>query len=91
MAVAATGAAPAEPSQAPPRTAYRKSIALAVTMLAVFGAAITVGLLAGGPIRQAGTGYNFTRATTRDPRTRGSAVTTNQSAAKGVPSGDATQ
>jgi hypothetical protein len=52
------------PSRTPPKTGYRKSIALAVAMLAVFGAAITVGLLAGGPIRQAGTGYNFTRPQT---------------------------
>jgi len=59
---ASTSTASVGPSHTPPKTAYRKSIALAVAMLAVFGAAITVGLLAGGPIRQAGTGYNFTRA-----------------------------
>jgi hypothetical protein len=45
----------------PAKTKYRKPIALTAALLAVFGIAIVVGLLAGGPIRQAGTGYNFTR------------------------------
>jgi hypothetical protein len=49
------------PSQPPRKTRYRKPIAISVAMLAVFVAAIIVGLLAGGPVRQAGTGYNFTR------------------------------
>ena len=71
LAGAIARATSAEPSRTPPppKTGYRKSIALAVAMLAVFGAAIAVGLLAGGPIRQAGTGYNFTRpqSVTRGP------------------------
>jgi len=58
---AVADAAPTGPRQPARTTRYRKPIALAVAMLAVFGAAITIGLLAGGPIRQAGTGYNFTR------------------------------
>jgi len=45
----------------PAKTKYRNPIALAAALLVVFGTAIIVGLLAGGPIRQAGTGYNFTR------------------------------
>jgi len=59
-------------SPPPPKARYRKAITLSVAMLAVFGVAITVGLLAGGPIRQAGTGYNFTRA---QPVARGSSAT----------------
>lgn len=42
----------------------RKPVALATAMAAVFGTALTVGLLAGGPVREAGTGYNFTRPQT---------------------------
>jgi hypothetical protein len=46
------------------RSALRKRVTLVVAMAAAFGIAITIGLLAGGPIRQAGTGYNFTRPQT---------------------------
>jgi hypothetical protein len=69
LAAAIARATSAGPSRTPPKTGHRKSIALAAAMLAVFGAAIIVGLLAGGPIRQAGTGYNFTRpqSVTRGP------------------------
>ena len=71
LAAAIARATSPEPSRTPPKTRYRKPVALAVAMLAVFGAAITVGLLAGGPIRQAGTGYNFTRpqSVTQGPST----------------------
>lgn len=61
---AIAGVASAVPSQPRRKPGYRKPIARAVAMLAVFAAAITVGLLAGGPIRQAGTGYNFTQPQT---------------------------
>jgi hypothetical protein len=75
LAAAIERASSPEPSRTPPKTRYGKSIALAAAMLAVFGAAITVGLLAGGPIRQAGTGYNFTRpqSVTQGPSTTPSA------------------
>ena len=60
-AAASAGAGSSGPSQPALTTRYRKPVAITFAMLVVFGAAITVGLLAGGPIRQAGTGYNFTR------------------------------
>lgn len=59
--VAAAQVGTAESWPRPAKTKYRKPIALTAALLAVFGIAIVVGLLAGGPIRQAGTGYNFTR------------------------------
>ena len=91
--------APTGPAHPLRTTRYRTPIALAVAMLAVFGAAITVGLLAGGPIRQAGTGYNFTRpqpvtgqhsATASAGPTGSPAVTTSPlSSPSPVPSGTA--
>jgi hypothetical protein len=53
------------------RSGYRKAAALAAALLVVFGAAITVGLLAGGPIRQSGTGINVIppQSATRLPTT----------------------
>ncbi|HEU5429160.1 MAG TPA: hypothetical protein VFU74_19930 [Actinocrinis sp.] len=50
-----TTRAPAGPP-GPKQSRYRKAGALAAALLVVFGAAITVGLLAGGAIRQSGTG-----------------------------------
>jgi hypothetical protein len=82
------GAASAVPSQPRRKTRYRRPVAMAVAMLAVFGAAITVGLLAGGPMRQAGTGYNFTRpqSVTRQQSATPSFGPTGSSAAATSPS-----
>jgi len=53
---------PAAPTGSPEPgrwSGYRKPAALAAALLAVFGAAITAGLIVGGPIRQPVTGFNF--------------------------------
>lgn len=71
----------------PAKTKYRKPIALAAALLVVFGTAIIVGLLAGGPIRQAGTGYNFTRpqpAATQHSATASAGATGSSSASAGT-------
>ncbi len=46
---------------------YRKAAALAAALLVVFGAALTVGLLAGGPVRQAGAGDQLQAGAHRHP------------------------
>ena len=70
---------------------YRKPAALAAGLLVVFGAAITVGLLVGEPIRQSGSGFHLVvpQTATRLPTATRSAVTSPTATASTAPSASA--
>jgi hypothetical protein len=83
--------APTGRAEAKRKSRYRKPIALAVAMLAVFGTAITVGMLAGGPIRQSGAGGNLapSQTATRQQPATAPAGSSGPSATSTSPSGSA--
>jgi uncharacterized membrane protein YjjB (DUF3815 family) len=84
------------PDRASGRRRYGKRIALAVTMVAVFAVAITIGFLAGGPIRQAAAGGGISSQTststvtvTRSAERSGTGGSTADPSATGSTSGAA--